>query len=97
MSSITSDRNEGVDAAPDEGPANTVPAVCVANVVVSVPAVVTGFPLTLKILGMDKSTLVTVPPPPVLAMVMLPAPFVTLMPEPAVIVAAATDAPVLPT
>jgi len=69
-------RKVGAEAPPDVGPANSVFADCVASDAVSVPVVVTGEPLTLKILGIDKATLVT----PVLATVMLPAPFVTLMP-----------------
>jgi hypothetical protein len=73
-------RNVGVAAAPLVGPANTVFADCVASDAVSVPDVVTGDPLTLKIAGIESATLVTVPPPPVFAIVIVPAPFVTLIP-----------------
>ena len=70
-------RNVGAAAAHVVGPANNVLADCVASDAVSVPVVVTGDPLTLKMLGTDSATLVT----PVLATVMLPAPLVTLIPE----------------
>jgi hypothetical protein len=96
-SAIPSARKVGAAAPPDAGPAKTVFALCVASVPVSVPLVVTGDPLTVIIEGNDRATLVTVPPPPVLAMVMVPAPLVTLIPDPAVSVAAATLVPVLPT
>lgn len=90
-------RKVGAAAAPVVGPANSVLAVCVASVPVSVPDVVTGDPLTVINEGSDNPTLVTEPPLPVAVMVILPAPLVTLMPEPAVMVAAATDVPVEPT
>lgn len=86
-------RNVGAAAAPVVGPANNVFANCVASDAVRVPVVVTGDPLTSKMAGTDSATLVT----PVFDTVTLPAPFVTLMPVPAVMVAAATDVPVLPT
>jgi hypothetical protein len=83
----------GATAPPELGPANIVFADCVASDAVSVPVVVTGDPLTLKIEGIESATLVT----PVFATVILPAPLVILTPVPAVNVAAATLVPVLPT
>lgn len=62
-SAVTSDRKVGVAAAPEDGPANTVLALCVWRVPVSVPLVVTGVPETAKtLLGKFRPTLVTVPP-----------------------------------
>jgi hypothetical protein len=58
-------RKVGAAALPEEGPAKNVLAVCVARTAVSVPAVVTGDPLTVKIAGSDNPTLVTDPLPPV--------------------------------
>ena len=55
--------NDGVPADPF-GAAKNVLAVCDASVAVSVPEVVTGDPLTVKILGNESPTLVTVPEPP---------------------------------
>lgn len=52
---------------------------------VSVPLVVIGEPLKVRpVVPPDAATLVTVPVPPVAAIVMLPLPLVTLIPEPAV-------------
>lgn len=82
---------------PEAGPAKIKLALCVARVVVRVPDVVTGLPLTLNMAGIDKATLVTVPlPGPMFVMVIPPAALVIWMPDPAVSVAAATDAPVEP-
>jgi len=97
QSSLTSERNVGAAAAPVVGPAKIKLALCVASVVVRVPDVVTGLPLTLNMAGIDKATLVTVPlPGPMFVMVIPPAALVIWMPEPAVRVAAATDEPVEP-
>ena len=85
-SASTSFRNAGCAALPLVGPANTVFAVCVFNVMSTVPVVVTGEPLTVYIGVVDvslKATLVT----PVFAIVIEPAPFVMLIPVPAVKVA----------
>ena len=58
-SAATRDRNVGAAADPVVGPANTLFAVCVASVPVSVPVAVTGEPETEKILGRLNATLVT--------------------------------------
>jgi hypothetical protein len=78
------------------GPANTVFAVWVVSDAVNVPASVTGLPLTLKMGGIDKPTLVTVPPAVVLT-IMLPGPVVMAIPDPAIRVVATTEEPVDPT
>lgn len=62
-SALTNNLNVGVDAAPEAGPENIVLAVWVFKVPVKVPLVVTGEPLTIKMLGKDKPTLETVPAP----------------------------------
>src|SRR5437660_739687 len=59
-SAATNARKVGTAAAPDDGPAKTVFAVCVVNVPVKVPEPVTGDPLTLKTeTGSASPTLVT--------------------------------------
>ena len=63
-SASTNARNVGVAAAPVVGPAKCVLAACVANVPTSVPVDVTGPPVTVKIAGNARSTLVTEPPVP---------------------------------
>ena len=83
-SATTSDRNVGTAAGPVLGPAYTVLADWVLDVNVSVPLVVTGEPLTLKMDGADSPTLVTEPPPAVLVIVIAPVDALTLIPEPAV-------------
>jgi hypothetical protein len=80
---------------PVAGPANTVFAFCTTNEPVKVPLVVTGEPLTLKILGNASATLVTVPVT-VDAIVIEPAPLVMEIPVPAVSVEATTELPVEP-
>jgi hypothetical protein len=60
ISLATSALNVGAPEAP-EGAANTVAAVCVAKDADNVPELDTGLPETVKILGRDKATLVTVP------------------------------------
>src|SRR4051794_39017972 len=62
-SPATSARKAGVAAPPEVALAQTLFAVWVASVPVSVPAPVMGLPLTEKIPGKDKATLVTVPAP----------------------------------
>ena len=52
---------------------------------VNVPLVVTGDPVTVKMDGAERATLVTEPPPPVLVIVTVPVLPLTLMPLPAVI------------
>ena len=54
-------RNVGADAAPVVGPAKTKAADCVASEAVSVPAPVTGEFATVKIEGIERPTLVTLP------------------------------------
>jgi len=71
----------GAEAAPVVGPTNSVLADCVASDAVSVPVVVTGDPLTLKILGTDRATLVT----PVFPTTIPFAAGVMMMPAPEVI------------
>ena len=61
-SAPTMERNVGATAPPLVGPAQTKLAACVASDPVSVPAVVTGEPLTVNIPGSDRATLVTEPP-----------------------------------
>ena len=56
---VTKALKAGAAAAPVVGPAQTVLAVWVASVTVKVPLVVMGEPLTEKIPGIDKATLVT--------------------------------------
>jgi hypothetical protein len=68
----------GVAADPDEGPANTVFAGSVANAAVKVPVEVTGDPLTVKILGIDRATDVT----PVLETIVDDPPVLTEIPVP---------------
>jgi hypothetical protein len=63
ISAAVSPRNVGAAGDPVAGPANTVLAVSVTNVIASVPAAVTGLPPTLKIAGAVSPTLVTVPVP----------------------------------
>src|SRR5205823_6759635 len=59
-SAATNARNVGTAAAPDDGPAKTVLAVCVVNVPVNVPIEVTGDPLILNTdAGRESPTLVT--------------------------------------
>lgn len=64
MSATTRVLNVGVAAGPLEGPANTALAGSVVKVPVRVPLLVTGLPVTVKMDGNDRPTLVTVPPPP---------------------------------
>lgn len=61
ISLATKALNVGAAATPDDGPANTLFATCVANVAVRVPELVTGEPETVKMEGSDKATDVTVP------------------------------------
>lgn len=75
-SAPTKDLKLGVAAAPVVGPDQTKLAFCVANVPVSVPAAVTGLPLTVKILGNAKPTDVTVPVPDTVVHVVVPEPLV---------------------
>lgn len=75
MSVNVKDLNVGAAAEPVEGPAKTVFAFWLANVTVRVPDVVTGLLLTVKTLGILKSTLVTVPLP-------VPAPMAVLKAAP---------------
>src|SRR5271166_505117 len=63
MSATTSARNVGAVGPADAGPAQTVFAVCVALVSVSVPAPVIGEPPTVNSAGAASATLVTVPEP----------------------------------
>lgn len=63
MSFATRDRNAGVSAPPDVGPAHTELAGSVLSVAVSVPLPVTGDPEIAKTdKGRESPTLVTVPP-----------------------------------
>jgi hypothetical protein len=62
MSAATSDRNVGVAADPEVGPAITWFAACVVLATVSVPAPVTGELLTANSAGIASPTLVAVPP-----------------------------------
>jgi hypothetical protein len=82
MSATTMPRKLGCAAEPVVGPANTIFAACVARVSVSVPVVVTGDPVIVKIGVVEPSanaTLVTLPdPPPTALTVTLPNPFVGL-------------------
>lgn len=64
-SAATSARNVGAPVTPS-GAANTAFALCVARARVSVPVVVTGDPVTLKMDGAARATLVTVPEPTVI-------------------------------
>src|SRR5215467_5777887 len=64
MSAATSDRKVGVAAAPVVGPEKIRFADSVASVPVKVPVDVTGEPLTVKMPGSDKPTLVTAVPVP---------------------------------
>ena len=61
ISAATRARKVGAAAEPLAGPANTAFAPCVFNVAVNVPDDVTGLFVTVKILGIDKPTLVTAP------------------------------------
>lgn len=63
ISEFTRGRKIGAAEAPDAGPARIVFALSLANVAASVPEAVTGDPVTLKMEGNDKLTLVTLPPP----------------------------------
>jgi hypothetical protein len=73
MSANTNPRKVGAAALPVVGPLNIVFAVWFARVAVIVPLAVTGEPLTEKIFGRAKATLVTVPiPAPVAAHVPSP-------------------------
>jgi len=62
MSVAVRARKVGVAAAPETGPAQTVMAASVVRPIASVPAVVIGDPVIVKILGTVCVTLVTVPP-----------------------------------
>ena len=74
ISDATKARNVGAEAPPDVGPAKTVFAVSVANVPVSVPELVTGEFVTVKIEGSERPTLVTVPVVGVVHVGVAPAP-----------------------
>ena len=63
MSAPTSVPNVGAADAPLVGPLKTVFALWLASVAAKVPEVVTGDPVTLKIEGRERLTLVTDPPP----------------------------------
>ena len=87
MSAATRDLKAGVVAEPVVGPAKTVLAAVVSNVIANVPEDVIDEVDVIKKEGTDKPTLVTVPPlvPPVEAeIVMLPFPFVMVTFVPAV-------------
>jgi hypothetical protein len=71
-------RNVGVPDAPD-GEAKSRFAACELKEAVSVPIVVTGLPVTVKIEGIESPTLVTVPVPPVLEMVTTPSALVPVV------------------
>src|SRR5947209_4013075 len=76
ISAPTKARKAGVAEPPDDGPANTILADWDTSAPVSVPVVVTGLPVTLKIPGNASATLVTVPPEVLLTHVVTPAPSV---------------------
>ena len=61
-SSVAKERKVGAAFAPEDGPANTKFLAWFARVVVNVPEVVIGEPLTEKMDGMVNPTEVTVPP-----------------------------------
>ncbi len=102
-SAPTRDRNVGAEAAPVDGPAHIRFADCVFRVAVRVPVLTTGLFVMVKIPGIERPTLDTVPPPADTQEV-LPAPSVirTLFSEPfvtgrlnTVLVPAAALAPIV--
>ena len=67
MSAFVRARNVGTAAPPLEGPANTVPADCVAKPIEIVPDVVIGDPDSEKMAGTAIATELTLPDPDVAA------------------------------